>query len=250
MILQFQFQDLAYTINTAKPIDISLPIVAGKENPNCYYAEHVRYDTIRAGEFVGSVAEGGSCNYQQVTFIPHGNGTHTECYGHIAADKQATMNHCLKTFWFVARLISTTPTFENGDSIVKLKDIQPHIALPAEALLIRTLPNGAGKKTKQYSNTNPPYFEEAVGKFLATNGVKHLLVDLPSVDKEVDGGALLMHHAFWQFPQEIRQDCTITELVYIPDEVPDGLYILNLQIPSFELDAVPSKPVLYAIVNA
>ncbi len=247
MRLEFEYQNLAYFADTSQPIDISLPIRAGEQNPTCYYAEAVQYETIRAGDFVGSVAEGGSCNYQRVTFTPHGNGTHTECYGHISAEKTATIDNCLKTFWFTAQLISCLPTPEGDDLLVKLAHLKPLINLPTEALIMRTLPNEAGKKNRNYSGTNPPYLEEAVGKFLADNNIKHLLLDLPSVDREVDAGKLLTHHAFWQYPHNTRQDCTITELAYLPDEVPDGLYLLNLQIPSFALDAVPSKPVLYAM---
>jgi hypothetical protein len=31
--------------------------------------------------------------------------------------------------------------------------------------------------------------------------------------------------------------------------VKDGAYLLNLQIASFENDASPSKPILYAVLN-
>ncbi|MGB1217373.1 MAG: cyclase family protein, partial [Saprospiraceae bacterium] len=74
-----------------------------------------------------------------------------------------------------------------------------------------------------------------------------LLIDLPSVDREEDGGALLSHKAFWNYPKKPRTDCTITELIYIPDMVEDGMYLLNIQIASFEIDVSPSKPVLYRI---
>jgi hypothetical protein len=36
---------------------------------------------------------------------------------------------------------------------------------------------------------------------------------------------------------------------FVSDEVKDGTYLLNLQIASFENDASPSKPVLYAILK-
>jgi arylformamidase len=74
-----------------------------------------------------------------------------------------------------------------------------------------------------------------------------LLLDLPSVDREEDGGNLLGHKAFWQYPENPRSACTITELIYVPSEVPDGDYLLNIQIASLELDVSPSKPVLYAL---
>jgi hypothetical protein len=35
-------------------------------------------------------------------------------------------------------------------------------------------------------------------------------------------------------------------MIYVKDVVLDGTYLLNLQITSFENDASPSKPVLYA----
>ena len=76
-------------------------------------------------------------------------------------------------------------------------------------------------------------------------GVKHLLIDLPSVDKEKDNGKLLAHKAFWNFPENPRFEATITELVFVPNDVQDGSYLLNLMIAPFHNDATPSKPVLY-----
>ncbi|MEL6824109.1 MAG: hypothetical protein AAFP70_20315, partial [Calditrichota bacterium] len=40
---------------------------------------------------------------------------------------------------------------------------------------------------------------------------------------------------------------TITELIFVPAEVKDGLYLLNLQLSPLPLDAVPSRPVLYQL---
>ena len=39
----------------------------------------------------------------------------------------------------------------------------------------------------------------------------------------------------------------ITEMVFIPDEVEDGDYLLNLQIAPFFADTSPSRPILYKI---
>lgn len=249
MIFQLTHQNNPYTIDTTQGIDLSFPIAAGKENPTCYYAAPVQYNTIRAGDFIGSVAEGGSCNYQQVTFTPHGNGTHTECYGHITADTAATLNHCLQEFWFIAQLISIEPQSQDNDHIITWESIEPLLTTPTQALIIRTLPNNFSKKNYDYSGTNPPYLLEEVGKQLAIRGIKHLLIDLPSVDRESDEGKLLTHRAFWQYPHNIRKDCTITELIYVPNDITDGLYALNLQISSFVLDAVPSKPIIYPLTQ-
>ena len=37
---------------------------------------------------------------------------------------------------------------------------------------------------------------------------------------------------------------TITELIYVPNDVEDGEYLLNIQIAPFESDCAPSRPVL------
>lgn len=254
MLPTYPYAGRTYTFNPAAPIDISLPLVPGPDQVNCFWAEPVQFDTIRVGSFVGSVALGGSTNYQRVHLTPHGNGTHTECYGHISPDPAATLNQCLRRFLFVARLVSVAPRPQpNGDLVVMLADVQAALALRAEydlpeALVLRTLPNDAGKRNRQYSGTNPTYIEPALAHFLVEQHVQHLLLDLPSVDREEDAGQLLAHHAFWQYPATPRCSATITELIFVPDEVADGLYLLNIQVTSLELDASPSKPVLYALM--
>ena len=116
-----------------------------------------------------------------------------------------------------------------------------------EAIVIRTLPNTKDKLSRQYSNSNPPYLLEEAAIYLRQKGIKHLLIDLPSVDKEKDDGQLLAHHAFWNVNDKIRLDATITEFIYVPNKVKDGPYLLNIQIAPFENDASPSKPILYKI---
>ena len=110
-------------------------------------------------------------------------------------------------------------------------------------------PNLLDKKSKRYSNTNPPFLLEEVAIYLKEKGIKHLLIDLPSVDKEKDNGELVVHNAFWNTKGELRMDATITEFIYVPNTVDDGEYLLNLMIAPFENDATPSKPVLYKIEN-
>jgi arylformamidase len=262
----FELLKKSLRVDFSKPIDISLPLLGGTDTVNCYHAAPVQYDTIQVGDFVGSTKLGGSCNYQRISFTPHGNGTHTECYGHISEDG-ATIQACLQQFMFFALLVSV-PIEKNAalDDCVALQNLQKSIAQvldfesfkakKIEALLIRTLPNEDTKRKKHYSNTNPPYLEAKIGNFLVDLGIKHLLLDLPSVDKEWDNGALSAHRAFWNLParyekinqQEIRKDCTITELIFVPNEVQDGHYLLNLQLSSFESDASPSKPILYELL--
>jgi kynurenine formamidase len=237
-----------YNIDFYQPIDISIPLSSDKNCVSAWYVNPMKLEAVENVDWIGDVNKGGSVNFRNITFNPHGNGTHTECVGHISKEF-ITINNCLKKFMFLAEVITILPTkLENGDFVITKKQFE--IALDGvkpEALAIRTLSNGLNKLTTQYSNTNPPYIVEDAILFLNEIGVEHLLIDLPSVDKENDEGKLLAHHAFWQYPQNTQLQKTITEFIYVPNEILDGTYILNLQIASFENDASPSKPVLYKV---
>ena len=117
--------------------------------------------------------------------------------------------------------------------------------LNVEALIIRTKPNDHSKMQRQYSGTNFPYLTMGAMQRIVDAGVQHLLIDLPSVDREEDGGALAAHHLFWNVPAEPNFQKTITELIYVPNEISDGNYILNLQVSNFANDAAPSRPMLF-----
>ncbi|MBX2964782.1 MAG: cyclase family protein [Cyclobacteriaceae bacterium] len=249
MIVQLTAHQKKYSANLAEPLDISLPLREGNNNPNCYWAEPVKFETIESGDFIGSVARGGSVNYQKVTLTPHGNGTHTECSGHISS-ANVTINQALNHYHFLAELISVEPVkTSTGDFIITREAISQKMLHEADALIIRTLPNPSDKHLRQYSGTNPPYLTEEAAAFIAARDVQHLVLDLPSVDKEKDEGRLAAHKAFWMFPDSTRTGCTITELAFIDNAIPDGLYLLNLHVISLEIDACPSKPVLYKLTE-
>ena len=171
--------------------------------------------------------------------------THTECVGHIAPECFSINQH-LKQWMFDAELVSITPEKQGDDLVITKNQIVEALSgAQCEALVLRSLPNQVDKLHKNYSNSNPAYLEEDAAAWMAEQNIKHLLLDLPSVDREVDGGALVAHKAFWTYPENPRMDATITELIFVPDDVVDGSYLLNLQVAPIENDASPSRPVLY-----
>ncbi len=117
-----------------------------------------------------------------------------------------------------------------------------------EAIIIRTLPNYPDKMFRHYGGTNPAYLDASVTGKMAEAKILHLLLDLPSVDREEDGGMLSAHKAFWQYPEAPRLEATISEMIYIDNVVPDGLYLLQIQMPAMELDASPSRPYIYPLI--
>jgi len=252
MKIEFNWKESRYQADVSQPIDISIPLTPNGENPNCFYAPPPSTSPVVAGDFLGSTQKGGIVNFMNLKVNPHGNGTHTECYGHIMTTDD-TINQVLKESIMPSMLLTCYPELkENGDRVIdtqvlELLDEQSESLnkqLP-KALVIRTLPNEDSKLTRMYSGTNPPYVSADFLVEIRKRGVQHLLIDLPSVDREEDEGKLAGHKAFWGIGDDIQKLNTITELIYVPSLIRDGLYLLQLGVCSLEMDASPSKPVLY-----
>ena len=244
MIASIDIKGTSYRFDLNNPIDVSMPLSTDENGANAWYVPPVKIEAVRTDQFVGDVNEGGSVNFNNIAFNPHGNGTHTECVGHISKEKES-INQSLKKFFFSAQVISVDPEKQGDDLVITLDQITQQLTEPVQAILIRTLPNADDKKTRQYSNSNPPYIDSKVIPYILKMGVDHLLIDLPSVDREMDEGVLASHHAFWNYPENPNKERTITEFIFIENNVEDGFYLLNLQIAPFENDASPSKPILY-----
>lgn len=229
------------------PIDISIPLSAGTETVNAWYCDPLRIEPVVMGDWIGDVSKGGPVNFKNVFLNPHGNGTHTECMGHISKEAHS-LNQELTTFFSFCVVVTISPEVSDQDLKISARQIsQLNLHPEATAIAIRTTPNGSDKTRRHYSNTNPPYMEAEAVRHLVNKGIMHLLIDLPSIDRERDEGVLAAHHVFWNYPEHPRHGATISEFIYIPEEVEDGLYILNLMVTSLENDASPSKPVLYRI---
>lgn len=244
----------SFTVDLDQSFDLSISI--NPKGVRAWYVNPPEIEPVKGDGFIGEVAQGGSVNFFGIDFNPHGHGTHTECIGHISKEHETISG--LSSYHNTAVLISVEPTVlkggeievaEKGDTWISAQQIQTALggARP-KALIVRTLPNTKEKLALNYSNTNPCYFDPEGLKWLHEIGVDHLLVDLPSVDREHDKGLLLAHRAFWASPKNEQNGFrTITELIYVPDSAQDGWYWLNLMISAFENDAVPSRPVIYPI---
>jgi len=230
-------------------MDISIPLQNGASNPAAWYIGPPQFDPVVLDDWTGSVEQGGSVNFFNIKFNPHAHGTHTECLGHISPE-QHSINEHFQGFFSLARLITVEPIELGPDHIITAHELERVLAdFKGKSVVIRTKPNTEEKKCRDYNNTNWPYLNEEAAIYLRQRGVEHLLIDLPSVDQEEDGGALAAHRAFWHYPEQPRLSATITELIYVPNHITDGDYLLNLQVAPFHNDAAPSRPVLYAITE-
>lgn len=251
MILEIHNAPGTIQFDSTSGIDLSIP-VSFKTPVQAFGVPAPLKKTYEAGSYVGSVERGGSSNCDVIEFTPHCHGTHTECIGHIT-QKQTTVRDALEENLFLAKLVTidcTNSAEINSSAIKQVGDLSG-----AAALIIRTLPNEISKKTKSYAETAPYFSPEAID-WLNDKEISHLLFDSPSIDPIWDGGKMLAHRHFWNVAPGQNQPSissymhkTVTELLYIPSHVKDGFYILDLQVSHFELDAVPSRPVIYPIAS-
>ena len=269
MIFSIEISNRTYKIDAAHPLDISIPLDFNGAQPNAFDVAGATSKPCETADFIGDTRRGGSCNFETYNFIPHCNGTHTESVGHIT-ERRISVHDCLRDSLIPAALISVTP--ENAaltadtyavklsaeDDLITEKTVRRAVENTdvnwLSALIVRTLPNDESKKTRRYMNNPPPFFSTEAISFIAGKGVKHLLVDLPSLDRTFDEGKLSNHRIFWNVEPEGRQlneisrvNNTITEMIYVPDKIKDGAYLLNLQIAAFAADAAPSRPRLFDI---
>jgi len=266
MITRIQIGENELEVDFSQPIDISIPLDFHGPQPNAFSVDPASAAACEYGSLVGDTRRGGSCNFERVTFIPHCNGTHTECIGHIT-NERISLRDCLKDVLLPATLISVEPEFLLDELVVSDLAIREAIkqarvsagglalasTISRPALIIRTLPNDGSKLAGTYDSDNiPPYFTQEAMNYVVESSFKHLLVDLPSIDRLYDDGQLLNHRIFWnvepgsfELSIESRTYATITELIYVPSQVLDGEYLLNLQIAPFVADAAPSRPILF-----
>ena len=246
MTAEIQWNGRLWEVDLGNPLSIGLPIVNGADNPNCYFSDQVKITPIIQGDFSGSLALGGPVNHMTISLSPHGNGTHTECSGHVINNGH-TMKSVGKIAPVYAQLISVQPIEYNDDLIISREslltiDLQNNIS----AIILRTIPNSIEKLTKNYSGSNPVYMTIEAVEYLVEKEILHLILDIPSVDREDDGGKLSGHKVFWG-NSEREKGATITVLAFIEDRIKDGIYLLDLQTLLLELDVSPSNPVLYSL---
>ena len=250
MLARIKHNSKEYKIDLSKPLDISIPLRGNESNVSAWNLDPPKIEPHKEEGFIGKVSEGASVNFNDISFNPHAHGTHTECLGHIT-EETYSINRQLSDYFFLAEVVTIAPEKYQNDFVVSKKQIQYAIGnKKCEALIIRTLPNIKEKLSRKYSDTNPPYLLEEAAQYLVDREINHLLIDLPSIDREKDNGALLAHRAFWQVEGKMRTTATITEFIFVNNSIKDGTYILNLQLAPMENDASPSRPLIFKPIKS
>lgn len=249
MLIELKFREETYSVDLSQGKDISITLYDGK-SPKAFHAPDLVFSPLEAGSFIGSLEAGSPVNFYDIKINPHGNSTHTESARHIDS-RSPNIGEVMTQNHFVSVLL-TIPEYtkQNEDLIIDMDTYNwDQIDFnEIDAIVLRTLPNEPSKKYQDYSDTNPPYMDSELISFLSEK-VDHLLIDLPSVDKEKDEGLLLAHKAFWRTETNPNYDKTITELIYVDSSIEDGIYLLEIQTLPLALDVSPSKPILYSMIK-
>ena len=246
--------ELAVDFNAAT--SLALPLDFEAPHPQHFGAPPAASTAYRVGNFEGAVARGASCNCQRITLIPHCNGTHTESASHLTL-QQRPLQEIVPAGPMNAVLLTVPPESSAATSEDSLPG--PH---PADRLITRSALLAAWSRSgavgpqalllrtgTDWRDSAPPYLSRQLMQELVARGIEHLVTDLPSVDRLEDDGLLTAHRIFFGLPERSadlgearRAHCTITELAQFPRHLADGPCALQLQIPAFSGDAVPSRP--------
>jgi len=282
ILIIIKIADNNYQVNTDFSWSLAIPVEFAQRDknlihvkqPNHFDANLASKKPMQGDSFIGDTEQGGSCNVNELSINPHCNGTHTETIAHICdlsgelslkiSDiSPAPLMPCVvisvepQQVKNKQQADSYTPELITGDKIITRLVLEKLLAdykiEQLQCLVIRTLPNMDNKSAQIYNQNNQPaFFTRDAILYLNERGVEHLLVDIPSIDRLHDDGLLTCHHVFWQVIEGTHQASpnsllhkTITEMAFIDEQIKDGFYFLNLQIPAFVNDAAPSRPVIY-----
>lgn len=233
-----------WRVDLNQGFDLSVGLFDPERWVRAWYQDAPSLKAVEMEGFVGSTDKGSPVNFKNIHFNPHAHCTHTETFAHISSDVHPISDLSFPLL-MKALVVTVTPKKSGGDEwLLPDEVIWPASKENVEALVIRT---GLlqDRINRDYSQSNPPYLDLSWAPVLKEWGVRHLLIDLPSVDKEKDDGALRFHHAFWDYPEVKWKDKSITEFAVVPDAVKDGYYALSLQVMRISSDASISRPILY-----
>ncbi len=269
-VMHFEHDGRRLLADLADPLPIAIPLDFNGPQPAFMSVPRATAQAVVLQAVAGDTRTGGSCNCEQLTLVPHCNGTHTECVGHVT-DERVSVAETLRGGVNLALLVSVRPqrattTPESSDPPPAAADrvisaealgaaIAKHPQLAPRALVVRTLPNSLERLSHEYSGPAPaPFLTREAAELLVERNIDHLVLDLPSADRAHDQGRLTAHRVFFGLPPGSRRaadarraNATITELAFIAPTIRDGFYLLELQIPAFMSDAAPSRPVLYPV---
>jgi len=255
VIARIHWHGCQLEVDLSRGTSIAIPLDPHGPQPSFFSDRPARATPLHHGDFIGDVRQGGSCNAEWIELAPHCHGTHTECRGHLS-EERLTVQDVIDNRPTLALLVSLEPEKTDAGprwALDRLEAAWPAGLPDVRALIVRTLPNDPQRRHRDYArDPGYPVFTPDAMRHVASLSLKHLLLDTPSLDA-VDERRLTNHRRWWGLddipaPRGIDPARrSVTEMIYVPDQVRDGLHWLHFGLSPILGDATPSRPSLYPV---
>lgn len=252
MKVQVRRRSVQLTVDFARGRSLAIPLDPEGRHPRFFADTSVQARPLRRGDFVGDMNRGASCNAEVIEFSAHSHGTHTECIGHVLPEHQPVIG-TVDEAPTLMRLATIPVEARDENGLIPASALGDLATFDIGALALRTLPNDADKQWRNYDDAPafPILSREAIQR-LSESSLMHLLIDTPSLDHPESHG-LQNHATWWGLYARVQPGVadaaarSLTEMIFVPDDIEDGCYWLDLQLAPFVSDAVPSRPIIYPV---
>lgn len=249
-------------------LDASLPILPDGATPRAFGLPAATEAPVPiGGGRVLRVRAGASVNCDGLHLHPHGDGSHLECAAHIlaeddprAAAAKATLAAASPLWCGLLVDVRAVPLGESGetyagthapdDAVISAAALAPALTaarargpgLRYDALILR-VQAAPVEDDVDFSGRNPPYPTDQAATLLAAEDARLLVLDLPSLDREDDGGTTPNHRAWWGLGpgRSARLDRLVFELARLPAGLDPGPVAVHLGAAPLRSDAVPAS---------
>ncbi len=265
MRLTFLVHGKAWVCDESAGCDATLPFDPALRGGRAF---GLRPTTVAAVEIGGGrslrVDDGAPVDCADVMLNPHGGGTHVECVGHIVADAwtlaDVEMPGLLPATLLEVKVEALGGCGEHagGKSAGTDRVLTARALTEAwdacgvegfdEAIAVRTDAASALPVGADWTGTNPPYPTIEAMDWLAGRARSLLVLDLPSLDREDDGGTTPNHRRWWGLPDGARTlgavaapQRLICELARFGPDLAPGPHLLRLDVAPIASDAAPAR---------
>ncbi len=246
------------------------------KTPNAFHLPTPRTSTLEVkNQLTGDVDRGGTCNVDVLSYVPHGL-THLETSAHVLGPKvqpPTVIDIPQEYFSGLVYLIDLSRLKAGPGDQIPAAAIKPTLeknALPITMLAIKTrasrlsqhydfsgekflsLSPEAAQLIHDYRFTAPPPSKgKNKEKKKIVSQIQGLIVDLPSLDAESDGGKLLAHRRFFGLPDtgteaEDKEKRFAVELAWF-EQLSEGYYYATITPPRFQTNAVSTGVMFHTL---
>ncbi len=248
----------ARRLKLGAPVEASRPVrLAPPEAPNAFSLPPLQAEAHEVpGWFVGDVRRGGSCNVEVLRCTAHGL-THVETAAHLLDPSGAPSTIADLPPERLAGLLLLADLSDLGDrpgERVPPDRIVEALAapgLPVAMLGLKTRASALPPAT-DFTGTDCLALSPEAAAAVREAGILTLVVDLPSLDPERDGGRMRAHRAFFGLPEAgcrgaDPESRAVVELAWF-GALPAGYYYAVVTPARFAVPAVPTGLFLYPVL--